>query len=52
MPGNFHPWNGLDPDGVAVDKANGNIYLSGFDSNNVSVIKGTLEAVNGAISVG
>jgi YVTN family beta-propeller protein len=43
---------GSDPQGVAVDPLNGNVYVVNGGSNNVSVIDGGANQVTGSIRVG
>ena len=43
---------GRSPEGVAVDRANGYVYVTNSESGNVSVINGAIDQVVGSISVG
>ena len=43
---------GSSPVGLAYDSSNGNVYVSNYGSNNVSIINGTTNKVIGKISVG
>lgn len=43
---------GSRPDGVAADTANGNVYVTGSQSDNVSVISGSTQQVIATIPVG
>jgi len=43
---------GSNPGGIAYDSSNGNVYVTNFNSNSVSVINGATNKVIGRIAVG